>query len=209
MEYLSSLFCQATRLAAQAHDGAYYAGSRMPYLLHALETAQIVSSMTEDEDVLAAAVLHEAPESTLNGEGEMRETVGSHVTELVLAAAAAGGADPEDRDRACQQAQVEALLAERRLEVKMIVLGDKLSEVRLLQRSWQRLGEQVWGRCRCGREALGWYYQAMTDALQDLNAYPVWHELANAVWELFWQERDSEQLRFDMTAREMRELALF
>ena len=100
MEYLSSLFCQATRLAAQAHDGAYYAGSRMPYLLHALETAQIVSSMTEDEDVLAAAVLHDAPERTLTGEGELRETVGSHVTELVLAAAAAGGADPEDRDRA-------------------------------------------------------------------------------------------------------------
>ena len=86
MEYLSSLFCQATRLAAQAHDGAYYAGSRMPYLLHALETAQIVSSMTEDEDVLAAAVLHDAPERTLTGEGELRETVGSHVTELVLAA---------------------------------------------------------------------------------------------------------------------------
>ena len=59
MEYLSSLLCQATRLAAQAHDGAYRKGGRAPYLLHVMETAEIVGTMTEDEDVLAAAVLHE------------------------------------------------------------------------------------------------------------------------------------------------------
>ena len=59
MEYLSSLLCQATRLAAEAHDGAYRKGSRMPSLIHALETVEIVGTMTEDEDVLAAAVLHD------------------------------------------------------------------------------------------------------------------------------------------------------
>ena len=46
----------------------------------------------------------------------------------------------------------------------------------------------------------------MTDALQDLNNYPVWHELANLVWEVFWQEQDSDQIRFDMGPRETREL---
>lgn len=43
MEYLSSLLCQATRLAAQAHDGAYRKGGRAPYLLHVMETAEIVA----------------------------------------------------------------------------------------------------------------------------------------------------------------------
>ena len=62
MEYLSSLLCQATRLAAEAHDGAFRKGSRMPYLLHAMETAEIVATMTMDEDVLAAAVLHDVLE---------------------------------------------------------------------------------------------------------------------------------------------------
>ena len=63
MEYLSSLLCQATRLAAQAHDGAYLKGGRAPYLLHVMETAEIVGTMTEDEDVLAAAVLHDVLEA--------------------------------------------------------------------------------------------------------------------------------------------------
>ena len=85
MEYLSSLLCQATRLAAQAHDGAYRKGGRAPYLLHVMETAEIVGTMTEDEDVLAAAVLHDVLEDTSVTEEELRETVGGHVTELVLA----------------------------------------------------------------------------------------------------------------------------
>ena len=75
MEYLSSLLCQATRLAAQAHDGAYRKGGRAPYLLHVMETAEIVGTMTEDEDVLAAAVLHDVLEDTSVTEEELRETV--------------------------------------------------------------------------------------------------------------------------------------
>lgn len=208
MEYLSSLLCQATRLAAQAHDGGYCINSRLPYLLHAMETAQIVATMTEDEDVLAAAMLHDVLAYTGVGEDEMRQTVGGHVTELVLAVGRGQEAPAEEMDRAQGQKQVDSLLAERRLEVKMIVLGDKLSELRALQRSYQRLGEQVWKGYRCEREALGWYYQAVTDALQDLNTYPVWHELANDVWEVFWQERDCDQMQFDLSAREQRELAL-
>ena len=62
MEYLSSLLCQATRLAAEAHDGALRKGGHLPYILHVMETAEIVATMTEDEDVLAAAVLHDVLE---------------------------------------------------------------------------------------------------------------------------------------------------
>ena len=209
MEYLSSLFCQATRLAAQAHDGAFCMGTHLPYLFHAMETAQIVATMTEDEDILAAAVLHDVLSCAGVSEEEMRETVGGHVTSLVLTVGQMHKAEPGDMDHIQRQKQVDALLSERRVEVRKIVLGDTLSEVRLLQRRYQCLGEQVWEQYHCEREALGWYYQAVTDALQDLNTYPVWHELANTVWEVFWQERDNDQLQFDLSPREAREFALF
>ncbi len=48
-----------------------------------METAEIVGTMTEDEDVLAAAVLHDVLEDTSVTEEELRETVGGHVTELL------------------------------------------------------------------------------------------------------------------------------
>ena len=212
MEYLSSLLCQATRLAAQAHDGAYRKGGRAPYLLHVMETAEIVGTMTEDEDVLAAAVLHDVLEDTSVTEEELRETVGGHVTELVLAVSENKRREQpaEMTWRLRKQESVERLLKEPRLEVKMIALGDKLSNIRALQRDYGILGEQVWERFNNKSKAeQGWYYQAVTDALQDLNVYPVWHELANLVWEVFWQDRDSDQLRFDLgQSRAERDMAL-
>ena len=212
MEYLSSLLCQATRLAAQAHDGAYRKGGRAPYLLHVMETAEIVGTMTEDEDVLAAAVLHDVLEDTSVTEVELRETVGGHVTELVLAVSENKRREQpaEMTWRLRKQESVERLLKEPRLEVKMIALGDKLSNIRALQRDYGILGEQVWERFNNKSKAeQGWYYQAVTDALQDLNVYPVWHELANLVWEVFWQDRDSDQLRFDLgQSRAERDMAL-
>ena len=212
MEYLSSLLCQATRLAAQAHDGAYRKGGRAPYLLHVMETAEIVGTMTEDEDVLAAAVLHDVLEDTSVTEEELRETVGGHVTELVLAVSENKRREQpaEMTWRLRKQESVERLLKDPRLEVKMIALGDKLSNIRALQRDYGILGEQVWERFNNKSKAeQGWYYQAVTDALQDLNVYPVWHELANLVWEVFWQDRDSDQLRFDLgQSRAERDLAL-
>ena len=212
MEYLSSLLCQATRLAAQAHDGAYRKGGRAPYLLHVMETAEIVGTMTEDEDVLAAAVLHDVLEDTSVTEEELRETVGGHVTELVLAVSENKRREQpaEATWRLRKQESVEKLLKEPRLEVKMIALGDKLSNIRALQRDYGILGEQVWERFNNKSKAeQGWYYQAVTDALQDLSVYPVWHELASLVWEVFWQDRDSDQLRFDLgQSRAERDMAL-
>ena len=178
MEYLSSLLCQATRLAAQAHDGACRKGGKMPYLLHVMETAEIVGTMTEDEDVLAAAVLHDVLEDTSVTEEELRETVGGHVTELVLAVSENKRREQpaEATWRLRKQESVEKLLKEPRLEVKMIALGDKLSNIRALQRDYGILGEQVWERFNNKSKAeQGWYYQAVTDALQDLSVYPVWH----------------------------------
>lgn len=209
MEYLSSLLCQATRLAAEAHDGAYRKGSRMPSLIHALETVEIVGTMTEDEDVLAAAVLHDVLEDTGVTEEELRTAVGGHVTELVQAVTENKRRElpPEETWMIRKRESVEKLLSERRLEVKMIVLADKLSNLRAISRDYPVLGERIWERFHNASKAeQGWYYQAVTDALQDLNAYPVWHELANLVWEVFWQDHDSDQVRFDFSVRNLREM---
>ena len=209
MEYLSSLLCQATRLAAEAHDGALRKGGHLPYILHVMEKAEIVATMTEDEDVLAAAVLHDVLEDTAVTEEMLRQTVGGHVTELVLAVTEnkRPGQPAEETWRIRKQESVDKLLTERRLEVKMIALGDKLSNIRALQRDYDLLGERVWERFNNKNKTdQGWYYQAVTDALQDLNTYPAWRELSSLVWEVFFQDRDSDQVRFDFSARNAREM---
>ena len=60
---MGEIFDKAVQFAFQAHKGQFRKDGTM-YILHPLETAAIVSTMTKDEDILAAAVLHDTVEDT-------------------------------------------------------------------------------------------------------------------------------------------------
>ena len=45
--------------AANAHAGTKRKGKERAYILHPIEAMTIVAGLTEDEEVLAAAVLHD------------------------------------------------------------------------------------------------------------------------------------------------------
>ena len=117
-----------------------------PYLLHVMETAEIVGTMTEDEDVLAAAVLHDVLEDTSVTEEELRETVGGHVTEVVLAVGENKRREQpaEMTWRLRKQESVEKAAEGTAAGSENDCVGDKLSNIRALQRDYGILGEQVW-----------------------------------------------------------------
>lgn len=53
---------RAAKFAEQAHKGTHRKGTRIPYIVHPLETALIASMLTNDEEILAAALLHDTIE---------------------------------------------------------------------------------------------------------------------------------------------------
>ena len=56
------LVSEAIAFAVKAHDGMRRKKSDVPYVLHPMEAAVIVGTMTADQDVIAAAVLHDVAE---------------------------------------------------------------------------------------------------------------------------------------------------
>ncbi|MCI8532848.1 MAG: bifunctional (p)ppGpp synthetase/guanosine-3',5'-bis(diphosphate) 3'-pyrophosphohydrolase, partial [Lachnospiraceae bacterium] len=58
------LFERAAVFATVAHRGETRKGSRIPYLVHPMEVAAIVAEMTDDQELIAAAVLHDVVEDT-------------------------------------------------------------------------------------------------------------------------------------------------
>ena len=76
---------EAAAFAAEAHKGAVRKGSNIPYMTHPAETAVIVSMMSDDEEVIAAALLHDVIEDAGITEEVIREKFGSRVAELVVA----------------------------------------------------------------------------------------------------------------------------
>ena len=50
------IFDKAIEFAVRAHSGSFRKGTDIPYIVHPMEVAAIVATMTNDRDVMAGAV---------------------------------------------------------------------------------------------------------------------------------------------------------
>ena len=55
---------EAILFAVRAHEGQTRKLNKLPYILHPMEVATIISTLTTDEDVIAAGLLHDTVEDT-------------------------------------------------------------------------------------------------------------------------------------------------
>ena len=77
------LVSEAIAFAVKAHDGMRRKKSTDPYILHPMEAAVIVGSMTDDQNLIAAAALHDVVEDAGVDINEIEEKFGKRVRELV------------------------------------------------------------------------------------------------------------------------------
>ena len=121
----------------------------------------IVAQMTEDEEVIAAAYLHDVLEDTAVTAEQLEKEFGGRVLALV-------SAETEDKSlswRERKQAAIEHLKTASR-EEKILVLGDKLSNMRSTARDYMAEGEHVWQRFNeKRRECHQWYMAGMLEGL--------------------------------------------
>lgn len=69
-------FDSAVLFAVNSHSGTTRKGSTNPYILHPMETAAIAASLTTDEDMLIAALLHDTIEDAGRSPEEIKEAFG-------------------------------------------------------------------------------------------------------------------------------------
>jgi (p)ppGpp synthase/HD superfamily hydrolase len=74
----------AIAFAATAHAGQKRKYVGTPYIVHPIEVMTIVHSVTQDEAVLAAAVLHDVLEDTPVGQYALLKRFGQRVLDLVI-----------------------------------------------------------------------------------------------------------------------------
>lgn len=99
-------------------------GSRIPYIYHPMEVALIVAQMTDDPEVIAAAYLHDVLEDTSVTPEELEQNFGSRVLSFVMA-------ESEDKSRTWRERKASTIAHLKRAprEVKLLTLGDKLSNM--------------------------------------------------------------------------------
>ena len=183
----TTLLDRAIVFALRAHAGTERRGKGFPYIVHPLEAVEIVATMTADQELLAAAALHDTVEDTDVTIEQIREEFGEHIASLVEAASdiKVTGVSKEESWRIRKQAAIDRLAAAP-LDAKMVALGDKLSNMRAIARDYSEQGDALWNLFRMkDRKDHEWHYRGLAASLRELQdtfAYKEFEQLINQVF---------------------------
>lgn len=187
-----TLFNQALEYALKAHEGVARKGSDIPFILHPMETAVIVASITEDQETIAAALLHDTVEDAGCTIEDLRERFGEKVAYLVASESENKRRDqlPEDSWQIRKEESLEELKNSDDIDVKILWLADKLSNIRSFYRLYQKKGDEMWKMFhQSDPEKQGWYYRRILELTKDLEDTQAHREYTYLVNNIFGEQQ--------------------
>lgn len=174
--------------ALEAHRGCFRKKRRIPYILHPAEVAVIASTLTDDQEVIAAALLHDTVEDGGATFEEIRSRFGERVSSLVAS-------ETERKYRnlpgseTWRRRKEESLALLRDSEdpgVRMLWLSDKLANMRSFYREFLTEGDALWnGFNQNDPSAQKWYYRSVLELTSELSGTTAWEEYRNLTEKVF------------------------
>ena len=183
----TTLLDRAILFAVRAHAGTERRGKGFPYIVHPMEAMEIVATMTADQELLAAAALHDTVEDTDVTVEQLRAEFGDRIAELVAAESDAfvEGVSEEDSWHARKQAAIDRL-ARAPHDAKMVALGDKLSNMRAIARDYAVQGDALWNIFHAkDPKDHEWHYRGLAESLRELQDSFAFQEFERLINEVF------------------------
>ena len=183
----SELLDRAIVFAVKAHHNTERRGKGFPYIVHPMEAVEIVATITPDQELLAAAALHDTIEDTDVTVEDIRKEFGDRIANIVHAESdqETEGVSEEDSWHARKQAAIDRLAAAP-YEAKIVAMGDKLSNMRAIWRDYQQKGDELWKIFHVKDKASHeWHYRGLAASLSELKdtfAYQEFERLLNEVF---------------------------
>ena len=187
-KYLNTdLLDRAIIFAVHAHHDTERRGKGFPYIVHPMEAVEIVSTITSDQELLAAAALHDTIEDTDVTVEDIRREFGDRVAELVHSESDqfVEGVSEEDSWHDRKQAAIDRLAAASH-DAKIVALGDKLSNMRAIWRDYQQKGDELWNIFHAKNKAdHEWHYRGLAKSLSDLSDTFAYQEFIRLIDDVF------------------------
>jgi len=191
-KYLDSeLLDRAIIFAVKAHHNTERRGKGFPYIVHPMEAVEIVATITPDQELLAAAALHDTIEDTDVTVEQIREAFGERVAALVHAESDQingelfNGENEEETWHARKQAAIDRLAAASH-DAKIVAMGDKLSNMRAIWRDYQTKGDALWTIFHVKDKASHeWHYRGLAASLSELKDTFAYQEFVRLIDEVF------------------------
>ena len=183
----TQLLDRAIVFAVKAHAGTERRGKGFPYIVHPMEAMEIVATMTPDQELLAAAALHDTVEDTAVTIDQIRAEFGDRVASLVEAESdvMVEGVSEEASWHARKQAAMDRL-ARAPHDAKMVALGDKLSNMRAIARDYAMQGDKLWSLFHASDpKDHEWHYRGLADSLRELSGTFAFQEFESLIDQVF------------------------
>ena len=187
-KYLNTdLLDRAIVFAVKAHHNTERRGKGFPYIVHPMEAIEIVSTITSDQELLAAAALHDTIEDTDVTVENIRREFGDRIADLVHAESDrfTEGVSEEDSWHERKQAAIERLAAAPH-DAKIVAMGDKLSNMRAIWRDYQSKGDELWKIFHVTDKASHeWHYRGLAVSLSELSDTFAYKEFIRLIEDVF------------------------
>jgi GTP diphosphokinase / guanosine-3',5'-bis(diphosphate) 3'-diphosphatase len=136
----SELVRKALETATRAHAGQLRRGSDgLPYIDHPVAVAELLATLGHDDEVLAAALLHDVVEKSEIEVDEVRERFGDRVADLVDALTE----DETIEDYEERKNEHRSRVARSGADATAIFAADKLTNVAMLREAYVLIAEDV------------------------------------------------------------------
>jgi (p)ppGpp synthase/HD superfamily hydrolase len=174
-------------VAACAHRSQLRKGTDIPYIVHPVHVALILSRHGFDEDLVVAGLLHDTVEDTALEMDAIRAQFGDAVAELVAAVTEAktDGAGERRPWRARKEDQI-AHLAHADGRVAALKAADSLHNLQSTLGDLRRVGAAIWDRFNATCADWLWYHGAIARLCGERLgvAHPLVVELDGAIAEI-------------------------
>jgi myo-inositol-1(or 4)-monophosphatase len=172
------LINKAIMFAVLAHENQTRKGTDIPYILHPLEAALIVSKIKCDDDLICSALLHDTAEDSRVSCESIAEMFNKRIAGIV-------SFQSEDKSKSWKERKQHTLNELKKLEddgIKIVCLADKLSNMRAIRKDFDSLGDKLWERFNeKDKNEHAWYYKGIADGLSSLSVYPAYKEFKELV----------------------------
>ena len=184
----TTLLDRAIVFAVRAHAGTERRGKGFPYIVHPMEAVEIVATMTSDQELLAAAALHDTVEDTDVTVEQIRTEFGDYIASLVASESdiVLDGLSDEDSWHIRKQTAIDRL-ARASHDVKTVALGDKLSNMRAIARDYALQGDALWSLFHVkDRTEHEWHYRGLAASLSELSDTFAYQEFLRLINQVFY-----------------------
>lgn len=186
----TELLDRAIIFAVRAHAGTERRGKGFPYVIHPMEAVEIVATITPDQEILAAAALHDTVEDTEVTLEQLRAEFGERIASLVASESdeMVDGVSEEDSWHDRKQAAIDRLAAAPH-DAKIVALGDKLSNMRAIARDYAMKGDELWKIFHASDpKDHEWHYRGLADSLRELSDTFAFKEFEGLIDQVFGEK---------------------